>query len=62
MDIRETIKSWQWRIVKAGYRQGSFADMLEIAPSLFSEYINGKKDPSLERFELIENKLKELGV
>lgn len=62
MSIRDSINTWRWRIVKAGHNLRSFSKMLGIAPSLFSEYCSGKKDPSIERYELIEGKLKELGV
>lgn len=62
MNIREVIASWKWRVVKAGYSQKRFALLLGISPSLFSEYTTGKKDPSVERFERIEDKLKQLGV
>lgn len=62
LNASETIQTWKWRIVKAGYNQKTFAELLEIAPSLFSEYLARKKDPSLERYDLIEGKLKELGV
>lgn len=62
MNTREIISTWKWRVVKAGYNQKNFAKLLGISPSLFTEYQKGKKDPSLERFDLIENKLKTLGV
>lgn len=64
LSARETIQTWKWRIVKAGHSQKSFLalDGVNIAQSLFSDYLNGKKDPSIERFDLIENKLKSLGV
>lgn len=62
MDTKETIKSWGWRIKKAGYNQSTFADEYEMSRSALSEYIAGKKDPSLKRFSFIESTLKDLGV
>jgi len=62
MGARETIKTWQWRIKKTGKNQGEFARLVGISPSLLSDYCNGKKSPSLERFDLIENTLKFMGV
>ncbi len=62
MNAKETIKSWKWRIVKADHSAKSFAELVGISPSLLSEYWTKKKSPSIERFDLIENKLRELGV
>ncbi len=62
MNTREIIKSWKWRIVKAGYRSGEFAALLGIHASLMSNYLNEKQNPSLGKFDLIEQKLRELGV
>lgn len=62
MTTKETIQSWKWRIVKAGHTAKSFADIVDISPSLLSEYWTEKKSPSIERFDLIEGKLKDLGV
>lgn len=62
MSIQEKIKSWKWRIVKAEYNVKSFADLMGFSASSMSEYMSGKKKPSIDRFEEIENKLKELGV
>lgn len=62
MATKEIIQSWKWRIVKAGHTAKSFAELIEISPSLLSEYWSGAKSPSIERFDLIENKLRELGV
>lgn len=63
-NAKETIKTWRWRIVKAGFNVRKFSALpgINIPASLFSEYLNGKKSPSLERFDLIEDKLKSLGV
>jgi transcriptional regulator with XRE-family HTH domain len=62
LSAKETIKTWKWRIVKAGHNGITFAELLGIAPSVLSEYMSGKKSPSLERYDHIEGKLKELGV
>jgi len=62
MNARETIQSWRWRIVKAGHNTRSFANLLDMSPSIFCEYFKGTKSPSIERFDVIENKLREMGV
>lgn len=62
MNASETIETWRWRIIKAGYKSKDFAALLDIDGSLLSAYCKGRVKPSLERFDLIENKLKSLGV
>ena len=62
MDTKEIVKSWKWRIVKAGLNVGDFSEQIGVARSAMSEYLNGKKSPSLERFDRIENKLRDMGV
>lgn len=62
MGAREIIKTWKWRIKKANYSMGDFAKFTGVSPSLISDYCNGKRTPSLQRFDLIENTLKFLGV
>lgn len=62
MTAKETIESWPWRIKKAGMNQGDFAESIGISPQLFSTYVNGKANPTLNRFDEIENALRELGV
>lgn len=60
MNTRDTIKSWKWRIVRAGHSQMSFAVLINVSVPALSGYINGNITPSIERFELIEGKLREL--
>lgn len=60
MNAKETVKSWRWRIVRVEYTATQFADMLGISRGVFSEYLTAKKAPSLERFDIIESKLREL--
>jgi hypothetical protein len=62
MHTDEIIKSWRWRIAKAGHKMGSFCVLINIAPSALSEYQSFKKSPSLKRFNLIEQTLKDMGV
>lgn len=62
MNAKETIHSWRWRIVKAGYTAKGFAELVDIPQSLLSEYMSGKKTPSIDRFDYIEGYLRELGV
>lgn len=60
MDTQEIVKSWFWRIKRAGHTQASFCQTIQVSKSAMSQYINGKQDPSLKTFNKIENKLKEL--
>ena len=62
MNASETVATWRWRIVKSGVQARDIAAALGIDPSLFSSYCSGRITPSLERFDLIEDKLKSLGV
>lgn len=62
MSTREKIRTWKWRIISAGYGIGEFAEMVGISHTLLSAYFSGKNTPSLERFDLIEQTLKEMGV
>jgi len=50
--------TWGWRIKRASLRQTSFAEEIGVSPAVLSEYISGKKIPSLKRFELIENEIR----
>ena len=58
----ETIKTWKWRIVKAELSNNEFAEKVGISANLLSQYLTGATTPSIERFDEIEGKLKELGV
>lgn len=62
MLAKETIKTWKWRITKAGLSQQEFAKQVSIAPSILSQYITGNATPLIDRFDEIEGKLQELGV
>ena len=61
---QEAVKSWKWRIHKAGFRIGEFCDALDppMQPQQLSRYMSGKISPSLSVFDRIEGKLKDLGV
>jgi predicted transcriptional regulator len=62
LDTQKTIDSWRWRIVKAGYKANSFAKEVGVSQGAMSEYLNGKKTPSLAKYQQIENKLRYLEV
>lgn len=57
MDTKQIVNSWRWRIIRVGLTMGDFALSLGLAKSAMSEYVSGKKSPSLGRFEQIENTL-----
>jgi len=59
MNTQELIDSWKWRIVRAGGNQVRFAKEVGIARSSLSEYLSGKKRPSLTTFDKIETTLKQ---
>lgn len=62
MNAKETMLTWKWRLAKAGVTAKKLCEELGIDQSQFSQYVTGKQTPSLERFDLIEGKLKSLGV
>lgn len=62
MTTKETISTWKWRIIKAGYSQKTFCEMLGITEGALSQYMNERKKPTLDTFDKIEAKLIELGV
>lgn len=62
LDTKSIIESWPWRLKKAKVQQKDFAPMVGLDESRLSLFFGGKATPSLETFELIENKLKDFGV
>jgi predicted transcriptional regulator len=62
INYEEIIKSWKWRIVKAGHKQSSFARLVGASEAVMSTYILRKVTPMADTFCKIENKLRELGV
>ena len=60
--IKDRVDSWNWRIVKAGYNQSKFAKELGFKPSRFYTYVSGRVTPHMSVVDLVETKLKELGV
>lgn len=62
LNVRETMKSWGWRIKKAGMNLTTFGDTVEISQPMLGAYVNGTKTPNVMRYEMIENKLRDLGV
>jgi hypothetical protein len=61
-EVVKKIKSWRWRIAKAGMTQLAFCEVVSVTPPNMSMYLNGKKKPRPLTFETIESKLQELGV
>lgn len=60
MALKEKMKSWKWRIIRVGHSQASFCKEVSITPAALSGYISGQVNPSIKRFEHIENTLLEL--
>lgn len=60
--MRGVISSWRWRITKAGLKIKEFCPLIDLKAEQMSGYLNGKVTPSIDTFEKIEGKLKELGV
>jgi len=60
--VREIIASWRWRITKAGLKIKDFCALIDLKPGQMSGYLSGEVTPSIDTFEKIEGKLKELGV
>lgn len=60
MKTKEIVKTWKWRICKSGTNQLKFSEKLGIKPSQLSYWINGKRNPSLDDFDKVEEFLKEL--
>lgn len=58
----ETVKSWKWRITKAELKVYEFCEKIDMHPQQFSRYLTGDINPSMETFDKVEGKLKELGV
>lgn len=59
---QEAVRSWKWRIHKAGLRIGEFCNQIDMQPQQLSRYMSGKICPTLDTFDRIEGKLKDLGV
>lgn len=58
----ETIKTWRIRIRKAGLLNKDFCKEIKLSPAQLSVYLCGRVPPNTKTFDLIENKLRELGV
>jgi transcriptional regulator with XRE-family HTH domain len=56
------IATWKERMTKAGHTQKSFCELVSVTPDLMSRYINNKTKPSINTYDKIEEKLRELGV
>jgi len=62
MTNEETIKTWRWRIVKAGFKISEFAATIGVQPARMTGYMSGKVRPRSDIFDKIEGKLKEHDV
>tara|TARA_R110000851_G_scaffold311291_1_gene471411 strand:+ start:383 stop:571 length:189 start_codon:yes stop_codon:yes gene_type:complete len=62
MTAKETVKSWKWRIPKAGFNQTNFSEAHKLGRSNLNDYINGRVNPTIDTFDKIEGILTELGV
>lgn len=60
--LRAYIKTWGWRIKKAGYTQTAFAEAVGSYSAQMSGYCKHGKIPPTYMYLEIEEKLKELGV
>jgi transcriptional regulator with XRE-family HTH domain len=60
--ITETIKSWRWRIAKAGLTEGAFAARVKMTKCYFSMIMNGKHRPRALKITKVEQELEKLGV
>lgn len=60
MDIKEIIKSWKWRIVKAGTTQQEIADEVGVSRVHLNTCISGAATPSIKVFHNVESALKQL--
>lgn len=59
---QEIVASWKWRIPKAGHTVRSFCEGEQFHESKLSLYISGKTIPRIDTFDMIEGKLRRLGV
>jgi transcriptional regulator with XRE-family HTH domain len=62
MDTVKITKTWKARLKKAGFNQAEFGALVSIDQGAISLYFNGKKIPSIETFDKIENGFKFWGV
>lgn len=52
--IKSIIKTWKWRIKRAGMRQSDVAEKLGISSATLSLILNGKIDPRISLFDRVE--------
>lgn len=62
-EMRKIIKSWRWRIARAGMTEKKFSeDHAKVDRSMMSRYLTGNVVPTPLTFTRIEDALKSLGV
>ena len=61
-EVVKKIKTWRWRIAKAGLTQNEFCNIVDVTPANLSLYLSCKVNPRPLTFEKIESKLKSMGV
>lgn len=57
-----SVATWRARIKMADKTEAGFAAEVGISKSVLSGYLNGRNKPTIDKFELIENRLRNLGV
>lgn len=62
MNSKQVRKSWKWRLVKAGRKQKDLAEITGIPQSMLSQYMNLRINPSMDKYDLIEEALQKMGV
>lgn len=60
VDYLDAVKDWGWRIPRVGHNYQSFAPLVGLHATQFSQWVSGKRTPHLTNFCKVENKLKEL--
>lgn len=57
MKSKQIIKSWPWRIARAGHNQKTFSAKCGVHETSLSTYIKGKTVPTFVNFNKIEDTL-----
>lgn len=60
LDIKGIIKTWGWRLVRAGYSKRDFSAFVGVSYPQLASYINGKVTPLVGTVEKIEKGLRDL--
>lgn len=60
MRAQEIVKTWKFRIIRAGHTLRSFSDMAGVGYGQLASYIRGDVPPGIVLFDKIEGALKAL--